>query len=147
MKIRGGIQSIPRFHPGYGFLPSLIDALTGVPVRPFPTGSSEVVSPRAVLRMPCTKWHPLWESCCQRMSSSLLLPRKKYHRFFRKSMGLGEDPCCQIGKSSAEKKLPVVHNAKATRKKRKMHNTTTYVNGCNFSTPDIVPACQNTIYI
>ena len=53
--IRGGIQSIPRFHPGYGLGPSLIGTVTGAPVQPFPVGSSEVVSSGAVLRASCTK--------------------------------------------------------------------------------------------
>jgi hypothetical protein len=44
LKIRGGIQSIPRFHPGYSAGLSLIGALTGAPGLPFPTNSSEVVS-------------------------------------------------------------------------------------------------------
>ena len=43
-KIRGGIQSIPRFHPGYSRWLSLIDALTGAPDRAFLPYSSEVVS-------------------------------------------------------------------------------------------------------
>ena len=50
--------------------PSLIDALTGAPVQPFPADSSEVVSLPAGVRKPCTKWHPLWESYRGRMSSS-----------------------------------------------------------------------------
>ena len=31
-----GYKSIPRFHPGYGHRPSLIDALTGAPGMAFP---------------------------------------------------------------------------------------------------------------
>ena len=54
----------------------LIDALTGAPDRAFLPDGSEVVSIPAVLQMPCTKWHPLWESCGDCMSSSqLLTPR------------------------------------------------------------------------
>jgi hypothetical protein len=41
--------------PWLRHMPSLIDALTGAPVRPFPTGGSEVVSFSAGLQMPCTK--------------------------------------------------------------------------------------------
>ena len=44
LKIRGGIQSIPRFHPGYGQCPSLIDTVTGAPGRAFLLCGSEVVS-------------------------------------------------------------------------------------------------------
>ncbi len=50
-----GYKSIPRFHPGYGQGPSLIDALTGAPVGAFLPRGSEVVSSPAGLRAPCTK--------------------------------------------------------------------------------------------
>ncbi len=53
-------------------------------------------------------------------------------------MGFREDPGCQKEKSSAENGDGLVHNAGATKKDRKKHNLTTYVNNCNYSTPDIV---------
>ena len=39
--------------------PSLIDALTGAPVQPFPADGSEVVSFPAGVRKPYTRWLPL----------------------------------------------------------------------------------------
>jgi len=76
------------------------------------------------------------------MSSSLLLPKKKYHKFFRKSMALGEEPLCQKEKSSAKNRCRLGHNAGATKNRRKKHNSTTYVNYCNYSTPHIVEKRQ-----
>ena len=40
-RIRGGIQSIPRFHPGYSRWLSLIDAVTGMTGGAFPPHGSE----------------------------------------------------------------------------------------------------------
>ena len=53
-------------------------------------------------------------------------------------MASREETCCQMGKSSAETGGKVGHNAGATKTGRKQHNATTYVNICNYSTPDIV---------
>ena len=66
--------------------PSLIGTVTGAPVRPFPTGGSEVVSIRAGVQMPFTLRHPLWESYRDRMSSSQLFTFQTYHKFSEKSM-------------------------------------------------------------
>jgi hypothetical protein len=52
-----------------------------------------------------------------------------------------------MGKSSAETGGKVGHNAGATKTGRKQHNATTYVNICNYSTPDIVEDRQKTSYI
>ena len=83
---RGGIQSIPRFHPGYGQRPSLIDAVTGAPGRAFLPCGSEVVSIQAGIQMPFTMRHPLWESYRECVSSSQLLLIKIYHNFLKMSM-------------------------------------------------------------
>ena len=56
--------------------PSLIGTLTGAPVRPFPTGGSEVVSIQAGVQMPFTIRHPLWESYRDCVSSSQLFTDK-----------------------------------------------------------------------
>ena len=53
-------------------------------------------------------------------------------------MAFGEDALCQKEKSSAENRYRLGHNAGATKKRRRKHNPTTYVNICNYSTPDIV---------
>ena len=53
-------------------------------------------------------------------------------------MGFREEARCGKEKSFAENPRGVVHNAGATKKCRKEHNSTTYVNNCNYSTPDIV---------
>ena len=124
--------------PWLRLLPSLIDALTGAPGRAFLPCGSEVVSLTAGLQMPCTIWHPLWVSACQRMSSSLLLSKKKYHKFFRKSMVFQESGTCQKRKSSVEITFRLVHNAETTKTGKKNHKMMNYVNICNFSTPYIV---------
>ena len=62
-------------------------------------------------------------------------------------MGLRENACCQIVKSSVEKRFRLVHNAEATKKDEKAHGATIYVNICNYSTPDIVGYRENTTYI
>ena len=71
--IRGGIQSIPRFHPGCSTRLPLIGTITGAPGRLFPTCGSEVVSPPTVLQNPFTKWIPLWVAFRKCVSSSQLL--------------------------------------------------------------------------
>ena len=53
-------------------------------------------------------------------------------------MAFGEDTLCQKEKSSAENRYRLGHNAGVTKKRRRKHNPTTYVNICNYSTPDIV---------
>ena len=73
LKIRGGIQSIPRFHPGCSTRLPLIGTITGAPGRLFPTCGSEVVSPPTVLQNPFTKWIPLWVAFRKCVSSSQLL--------------------------------------------------------------------------
>jgi len=57
-------------------------------------------------------------------------------------MVIREDTFCQKRKSSAEKDGGVVHNAEETKMGKKKHNSTTYVNDCNYSTPDIVKIRQ-----
>ena len=59
-------------------------------------------------------------------------------------MGLGENACCQIVKSSVEKRFRLVHNAEATKTDEKTHGATIYVNICNQTTPDIVEKRQGT---
>ena len=58
-------------------------------------------------------------------------------------MGFREEARCGKEKSFAENPRGVVHNAGATKKCRKEHNSTTYVNNCNYSTPDIVENSEN----
>ena len=53
-------------------------------------------------------------------------------------MGTGEKTDCQKSKSYDKKDLPLGHNAEATKKGNKKQSTTTYVNNCNYSTPDVV---------
>ena len=57
-------------------------------------------------------------------------------------MGFGEDAVCQKEKSSAENRHRLGHNAGATKKLSKEHNSTTYVNICNYSTPHVVEKRQ-----
>ena len=76
LKIRGGIQSIPRFHPGCETSSPLIGTVTGAPGRLFPTCGSEVVSQSAVLQDHCTKQIPLWVTFRMCVSSSQPLWRK-----------------------------------------------------------------------
>jgi hypothetical protein len=52
------------------------------------------------------------------MSSSLLLPKKKYHRIFGKSMAFPEETRCQKRKSCEENSSLLVHNAKTAAKFR-----------------------------
>lgn len=59
-------------------------------------------------------------------------------------MAFGEDALCQKEKSSAENGYGLGHNAGATKICRKEHNSTAYVNICNYSTPDIVETRRNT---
>lgn len=59
-------------------------------------------------------------------------------------MAFGEDPLCQKEKSSAQNRCRLGHNAGATKKQHKKHNSTTYVNNCNYSTPYIVEKWQST---
>jgi hypothetical protein len=57
----------------------LIDAVTGAPVRLFPTGSSEVVSYREANKTLAPKRISLWEAYKIRMSSSQLFTKSIYH--------------------------------------------------------------------
>ena len=49
-KIRGGIQKYSTVPPWLRQMPSLIGAVMGAPIRAFPPGGSEVVSPSADLQ-------------------------------------------------------------------------------------------------
>ena len=62
-------------------------------------------------------------------------------------MAFGEDTLYQKEKSSAENRYRLGHNAGVTKKWRRKHNPTTYVNICNYSTPYIVEDIQNASYI
>ena len=62
-------------------------------------------------------------------------------------MGLRENIVGPKEKSSDEKEAPVGHNAEATKTGKKNRITTTYVNICNHSTPDIVAMRWETTYI
>ena len=53
-------------------------------------------------------------------------------------MGQGRKTACQKRKSSGEKRGALVHNAEATKKEKNRPDLTTYVNDCNYPTPDIV---------
>ena len=59
-------------------------------------------------------------------------------------MGFGAEARCQKEKSFAENQHGLVHNAGATKKCSKEHNSTAYVNDCNYSTPDIVARRRKT---
>ena len=52
--------------------------------------------------------------------------------------------CCQKRKSCDKMGVGLGHNAEATKKRNKTHNATTYVNICNYSTPDIVRISKET---
>jgi hypothetical protein len=62
-------------------------------------------------------------------------------------MGNREKNHCQKRKSSVEKAAGLVHNAEATKKEHNSVKMTTYVNDCNYSTPDIVRQRQELTYI
>jgi len=57
------------------------------------------------------------------------------------------ESCSQKRKSSDKMKVKLVHNAEATNRAQKKQTATTYVNICNYSTPDIVWMCGKTTYI
>ena len=62
-------------------------------------------------------------------------------------MGIREKTHGQKRKSSVEKLGELSHNAEATEKENNPLKMTTYVNSCNYSTPDIVERSENTTYI
>ena len=136
---RGGIQvSIPRFHPGYGKWPSLIDAITGAPGRAFLPCGSEVVSQAAVLRKPCTIVASSLGILPLRVSSSQLFSNRNLAYFFRKVNGFrGGNPMSK-DKTSEWNRAGIGHNAHATKNSGRWQIASACVNNCNFLTPYIV---------
>ena len=62
-------------------------------------------------------------------------------------MAFGAETCCQKRKSYGEMGCGLGHNAGATKNAGKNQTPTTYVNICNYSTPDIVPVREKPTYI
>jgi len=139
-----GYKCIPRFHPGYGHRPSLIDALTGVPGRAFLPCGSEVVSSPAGERNPCTKRAPLWDSFRTGVSSSQPFTAKNVSQ---SSANVNRE--VENGRSSGKTAMPPRHRQKRRHRLFGQHNTgypghngwlhksTAYVNICNFLPQDI----------